>query len=389
MRGEGGADLHRGRRDLPAIPAGGGEEAAEEDLSARAAEDLVVRRDRDDVAARIRAELNGRRRLDRALEELLGDAAHAPELRVEVVPRLPADRELELRKLLADCARVRRAFRIPEDRVAFAREAVVQLDDGLPERGVAALEVDEGRFEVRVVPQVLVAFRARDACLAEDPTASRFRPEVDERRIDAVQRNPEKDGKPPLERSRVEDREVGPRAVGDPRADALDEARTLEDLLREGARRCVVRAEERQAAARVARGDADEELEVVLEDEGVDGLRRHEHDPCARIAQPDQEKEEALLVEARPVQLHQLGLVERQGGNDDRRVGLLVASRDRVPDLQKPGFQLLELCELAFERKVGRERRPRDHWPGILGSRPELRHGSCLRAAGNSEKGRD
>ena len=257
------------------------------------------------------------------------------------------------------------AFRIPEDRVALAREAVVELHDGLSERRVPALEVDEGGLEVRVVAQVLVALGTRDARLAEDLPAAGLRAERDEGRVDAVQRDAEEDGEPSFQGSRVEDREVRPGAVRDPRADPLDETGPLEDLLGEGTGRRVVRAEEREPAARVARGDSDEELEVVLEDERVDGLRRHEDDPRARVAQPDQEEQEALLVEARAVELRELGLIERQGRDDDRGVRRLVPPRDRVPDLEESGFEPLELVDLALEGEVGRKRRPRDHVPGF------------------------
>ena len=126
---------------------------------------------------------------------------------------------------------------------------------------------------------------------------------------------------------------------------------------RERARRRVVRAQQRQPASRVARGNADEELEVVLEDERMHGLRRHEDDARPRIAKPDEKEQEPLLVEARTLELPHLGLVEGERRDDDRGVGLLVLHRDRIPDLGQARFQGLELGELLLERERGRERR--------------------------------
>ncbi len=102
------------------------------------------------------------------------------------------------------------------------------------------------------------------------------------------------------------ERSPGPEQGGvhDPGPDALDEPRPLEDLLGEGARRGVVRAQEGEARAGVAGGDSGQELQVVLEqvvleDDRVDGLRGHVDHSRAGVAEADEQEEQPLLVEAR------------------------------------------------------------------------------------------
>ena len=79
VRGEDGPDPHSGLVDLHPVVVVGREEAAEVDLTARTAEELVVRRDRDDRAVRVDPQLDARRLLLRPLDPLLHDAAHAAE----------------------------------------------------------------------------------------------------------------------------------------------------------------------------------------------------------------------------------------------------------------------------------------------------------------------
>ena len=60
----------------------------------------------------------------------------------------------------------------------------------------------------------------------------------------------------------------------------------------------------------MAGGHPGEELEVVLQDHGVHGLGGHVHHPRLGVAQPDEEEEQPLLVETRPREFAQFGLVE-------------------------------------------------------------------------------
>src|SRR5262249_2781777 len=103
-----------------------------------------------------------------------------------------------------------------------------------------------------------------------------------------------------------------------PRPDASDETRPLKDLLSERARGGVVRAEQREARPGVARGDAGEELQVVLEDDRVHRLRGHVDEPRPGVAQADEQEEQPLLVEVGAGELPELALVERERGDDYR-----------------------------------------------------------------------
>ena len=130
VRGEHVADLQPRLLDLHPVVVAGREAAAEEDLAARPAEDLVVGRDRHHVPARADAELGARRELLLRLDELLDDAAHPGEL-VEVglraSPRAPRTRARGSASRRA--ARSTR-LRVAEEGVALPGEAVVELDDG-------------------------------------------------------------------------------------------------------------------------------------------------------------------------------------------------------------------------------------------------------------------
>ena len=185
-------------------------------------------------------------------------------------------------------------------------------------------QLDQRLLDVVLALEVLEPLRQRDAGLAEHLAAAGLGAEDREVGIGAVERDAEQHGELALERRRVEDGEVGARAVLDPLADALDQPRALEDLLGQRARRGVVGAEQRQARAGVARGDAGEELEVVVQDHRVHRLRGDVDHARPRVAQPDQQEEQPLLVEAGAGELAQLALVEGHRRHDHRGVRLLV-----------------------------------------------------------------
>src|SRR3712207_6298296 len=140
----------------------GGEAAAEEDLAAVAAEHLVVRRDRDQVAQGIHAELSGGRALDGALDELLDDAAHGSELLPEEVPGHVPRLEGQVRQAPPDPGRQPRPPRraaVVEDGVALAGEALVELHDRPREAGPPRPEVGEGLGDRLGTAEVLEALR--------------------------------------------------------------------------------------------------------------------------------------------------------------------------------------------------------------------------------------
>jgi len=184
-------------------------------------------------------------------------------------------------------------------------------------------------------------WRPNDACI----TYAR------ERGVDGVQRNAQGHGQPPLEGGRVEDRQVGLLGVVDGVADPAQQPRPAQHLLAEGPGRSVVRREERQPPAGVAGGNPREQLEVVVDDSVVDGLRGDEDEPRPRVAEPDHQEQQPLLVPGGAAQLRELAPVEGQRGHHHRGVGPVVGRKDVAPQLGEAGLEPLERLELALQRE--------------------------------------
>src|SRR6202034_1031176 len=102
----------------------------------------------------------------------------------------------------------------------------------------------------------------------------------------------------------------------------------------------------------MAGGDAGQQLEVVLEDQRLYRLRGHVDHARPRVAQPDEQEKEALLVEARPGELFQARPVEGERGHDDRGVRLLVAHGERAPDVAQAWFEPLEGGDLLLRLQL-------------------------------------
>jgi hypothetical protein len=321
-----------------------------------------VAREQHDFSVRIDPKLHAGRCRDGVLQELLDDAAALVEFLQVTGRRFGRDGAGEMAQLGAD-GLATLGLRIPEEGVALAREALFELQHGFPDAGSPPSKAFERPDRIVFGLQVFEAFGERDAGLAEDLAASGLRAEPGERRIHAVQGNPEQDGQAPLERRRVEAGHERAGSVGDSVADPLDQARPLEDLFRQRARRGVVGAEQRQARARMARRDSGEKLKVVLEDERMDGLRGDVDHPSVRVAKPNQQEQESFFVVARGIELGQLGLVERQRRDHHRGVGLFFARRESVPEILESRLQSLELGNLGFEREVPGEGRLGNHDP--------------------------
>ena len=224
-----------------------------------------------------------------------------------------------------------------------------------------AAELDERTLDVARVLQILVAGRMRDAGLAEHLAAPGLRAEVVQLRIEPVQRHVEQHRQLALERRRVEDGQVGRLGVGNRLADPLDQARPLEDLLRQRPRRAVVRAEHRQPRAGVARWHTGQQVQVVIEDQWMDRLRGHVGDVRARVAQPDQQEQQPLFVEGGAIELGQLLLIERERRHDDRRRRQVLLGADDVPHLVQPRLEPVEVGQLLIAGQLVGERRFRNH----------------------------
>ena len=126
-------------------------------------------------------------------------------------------------------------------------------------------------------------------------------------------------------------------------------------------RRRVVRAQHRQPGARMAGRHARQQVQVVVEDQRMHRLRRHVHDVGARVAQADQQEQQAFLVERRAIELAQFVLVEGQRGHDHRRAGLVGRAHQHVPDLVEARLQLLEPAQFLFLGQRGGKWRLRNH----------------------------
>ena len=67
-----------------------------------------------------------------------------------------------------------RRLGVAKDGVAFSGEALIELDHGAPDGGTLLTQVPERALDVRLVAEVLRAFRKIDARLAKDAPASGF-----------------------------------------------------------------------------------------------------------------------------------------------------------------------------------------------------------------------
>ena len=193
--------------------------------------------------------------------------------------------------------------------------------------GRAARSASQGVYDVVEVANVLEPLRVRDPCLGEQPPAARLGPQRQEPGVGAVERHAEGQREVALEwRSGVRD-QVAACAVGDEGADLSEDPRPLEQLVGERARRAVVRGDEVQPGTGMARDDAGQQREVVLDDALRDRSTGDVDDLQPRVAQEQQQEEEALLVglELGPAHLRPVG--DDRGDHHDRLAGLVEPHR--------------------------------------------------------------
>ena len=307
------------RLDLARVGRIGRKRAGLEDLARGPAEDLVVRRDDLEVAERRDAQLHGRRSHSIARDPLLDDAARLRDLRREAIPAHVArlERKIEWHVRVDPAALVaRRAARVGEHRVALARKAVVELQRGTRQRRVARLELGKRLDHVLDAAEVLPSVRQRDTRFAKRRAAPALATQVLQRRIATVERDAEPHGQRALEGRHVEARKMRQRRIAHRIADALEQSRPLEDLLRERRRRRVAGRQQHQPLSRLVACDSREQPEVIVHDRALDRRAAHEHD--ARVRQPEQHqhRELALLVVQPAQHLRQHVLVHGQARHD-------------------------------------------------------------------------
>jgi hypothetical protein len=107
--------------------------------------------------------------------------------------------------------------------------------------------------------------------------------------------------------------------------------------------------------------NAHQEREVVLENQGMHWLRGDVDHMRLRIAQPNQQKQQPLLVEGRADQLLKLVLIQGERRDDDGRRAPVIAGRQGAPDLRKAWLEQLEGGKFLVERQVAGERRLGNH----------------------------
>ena len=150
--------------------------------------------------------------------------------------------------------------------------------------------------------------------------------------------------------------EVAQDRVGDELPNTLEDPWPLEQLRAQWPRRAVVRGDEVKTSPGVARNDAREQREVVLDDRRSDRERGDVDHLQARLPQEEQEEQEPLLCAW--TMEPGVRVAGRHGWDDDDRLAGPVESHDAPNGLQpllEPGepfvsLLLAELAERARER---------------------------------------
>jgi hypothetical protein len=135
------------------------------------------------------------------------------------------------------------------------------------------------------------------------------------------------------------------RAVGieNERSDVFNEPRTLEQLLGERPRRSVERRHEKQPLLGVARDDAWQQAEVIVDDVWVNRLRRDVDHARPRLPEQQQQKQIPLFVRLLLDALNRRIDVQRRDDDDGLRVFAELLNRSPQRDeLALKGFKLID-----------------------------------------------
>ena len=135
------------------------------------------------------------------------------------------------------------------------------------------------------------------------------------------------DGEVALELGRRVRHEVGALRVGDQRADAFEQPRPLEQLDRERLRAAVVHGHREQARPRMARDHAGQQVEVVVDDVGLDRLRGDVDQARARLPQQEEQEQEPLFIGLLPHAVDGALETERRHHDDGLRVPIHLPDR--------------------------------------------------------------
>ena len=134
---------------------------------------------------------------------------------------------------------------------------------------------------------------------------------------------------------------MGAVSVADQPADLLDQARPFQQLGRQRLGGGVLRGKEMQPAASVRGDDSGQELQVVIDDAGMDRLGGDVDHLRARLPQKQQQEQEPLLVRLHLGAREDRG-VERHRGDDDDRLRVLAHCLDGLPERDELGLEAVE-----------------------------------------------
>ena len=223
-----------------------------------------------------------------------------------------------------------REIREVDERVAFARDAFVEFHYGLCHGRSLPAHLQQRRGGLLQAVQVIEAERVIDSRLREQLPASRLRPKGEMARVSAVKRNAKTQGEVSFEVSRVVADEMGAVFVCDGCFDLLQQERTLEDFEAERARRIIIRREQGEAAQGMARNDAREQIEVILDHAGMNRLRSDVDHARPRLGEEQEEEKKTLFV-GLDLQAGD-GHVDRHRWHDNDRLFVLIEGFDRAPE---------------------------------------------------------
>ncbi len=299
----------------------GGEAGAEVDLTAGTAEHLIVGREDFQLAEWGSAEL------DAGAGELVpGDkffddsALFGEKLEVAVVAdAMQLDvhglESLEQDGQLCGVAGWGQAAQV-ELGVAVTGDAFVVFDDDLGDGRFLAAHGEDGLDEVILRVQVFGAEGMRDAFLGEDAPAAALGAEGEVARIGAVHRDAQAHGQLALQIGGDKGYHVGQVEVGDGGFDLFEEARPLEQFMGEWPAGGVLGREQGQAFAGAAAGDRGQDVQVIVDDLGLDGQGCDVDQAHLGLAQEEEHEEHALFVCLLGEDV-ELDVVDGEGGDDD------------------------------------------------------------------------
>ena len=179
--------------------------------------------------------------------------------------------------------------------VAGPGHALVELDHGGGRSGTRGPQSGEGGHDVVDGPDVVDPHGVRDPCRGEGLTGAGLRAEGHVAGVGAVHGDAEQQGEVPFEPGRVVGEQVREGRVGNEGTDAGDHPRPGQQLLGQRGGRGVADGDQRQPGPGVARDDAREQGQVVLDDRRVDGHRRHVDQLEPGLSEQQQHEQEALL----------------------------------------------------------------------------------------------